>query len=54
MDSFTAEMKAFVKSIQEDTTPLVTGLDGRIPVMIGMAAKKSFLENRPVQLSEIG
>ena len=46
-------MKAFVNSIQEDITPPVTGIDGRIPVVIGMAAKKSYLENRPVKLSEI-
>jgi myo-inositol 2-dehydrogenase / D-chiro-inositol 1-dehydrogenase len=54
MDSFIAEMKDFVQSIQNDTPPPVTGLDGRIPVMIGMAAKKSYLEKRPVLLSEIG
>ena len=53
MESFIAEMKDFVKSIQEDTTPSVTGLDGRIPVVIGMAARKSYLEKRPVLLSEI-
>jgi myo-inositol 2-dehydrogenase/D-chiro-inositol 1-dehydrogenase len=53
-DSFIAEMKDFVKSIQENTTPPVTGLDGRIPVVIGMAAKKSWLEKRPVPVSEIG
>jgi myo-inositol 2-dehydrogenase/D-chiro-inositol 1-dehydrogenase len=53
-ESFIAEMKAFVKSIIEDSQPPVTGNDGRIPVMIGMAAKKSYLENRPVKLSEIG
>jgi myo-inositol 2-dehydrogenase / D-chiro-inositol 1-dehydrogenase len=52
-ESFIAEMRAFVKSIQEDTVPPVTGIDGRIPVIIGMAAKKSYLENRPVKLSEI-
>lgn len=53
MESFVAEMREFVRSIQEDTVPLVTGIDGRIPVVIGMAAKKSYLENRPVKLSEI-
>jgi myo-inositol 2-dehydrogenase/D-chiro-inositol 1-dehydrogenase len=53
MESFTAEMKEFVKSIQENTTPPVTGVDGRIPVVIGMAAKKSYLEHRPVKLNEI-
>jgi len=53
MESFIAEMKEFVQSIRENRAPLVTGLDGRIPVVIGMAAKKSYLEHRPVKLSEI-
>jgi len=51
--SFIAELRAFVQSIQENSSPLVTGIDGRIPVVMGMAAKKSYLENRPVKLSEI-
>jgi myo-inositol 2-dehydrogenase / D-chiro-inositol 1-dehydrogenase len=51
-ESFIAEMRAFVSSIQEDTTPPVTGIDGRIPVVIGMAALKSYQENRPVKLCE--
>ena len=54
MESFIAEMKAFVASVLEDKTPPVTGSDGRTPVVIGMAAKKSYLENRPVKLREIG
>lgn len=53
-ESFVAEMKAFCKSVLENTQPPVSGIDGRIPVVIGMAAKKSYLENRPVKLSEIG
>jgi len=53
MESFIAELKDFVQSIQEDTNPPVVGIDGHIPVVIGMAAKKSYLENRPVKLSEI-
>lgn len=53
MESFIAEMKEFVESVQGNTTPSVTGIDGRIPVVIGMAAKKSYLEHRPVKLSEI-
>jgi myo-inositol 2-dehydrogenase/D-chiro-inositol 1-dehydrogenase len=53
MESFVAEMKEFVQSIQENTIPPVTGMDGRIPVVIGMAAKKSHLEHRPVKVSEI-
>jgi len=39
-------MKEFAQST-------VTSIDGRIPVVIGMAAKKSYLEHRPVRLSEI-
>ena len=53
-DSFVAEMSAFVESIRQDTTPTVTGQDGRIPVVMALAAKKSYQENRPVHLSEIG
>jgi myo-inositol 2-dehydrogenase/D-chiro-inositol 1-dehydrogenase len=53
MGSFVAEMVAFVKSIQEDTPPPVTGLDGRAPVVIGLAAWKSYRDKRPVRLSEI-
>jgi len=54
MESFIAELKDFAQSIREDTTPPVIGMDGRIPVLMGMAAKKSYLENRPVKLREIG
>jgi myo-inositol 2-dehydrogenase/D-chiro-inositol 1-dehydrogenase len=39
MDSFITEMKEFVQSIQEDKTPPVTGIDGRIPVVIGGCQK---------------
>ena len=53
MESFIAEMKEFVQSIQENRAPPVTGIDGRIPVVMGMAAKKSYREHRPVRLSEI-
>lgn len=51
--SFIAEMNAFVESIRQDTTPSVTGQDGRVPVVMALAAKRSCQENRPVRLSEI-
>jgi myo-inositol 2-dehydrogenase/D-chiro-inositol 1-dehydrogenase len=51
--SFITEMREFVVSIQNDSTPPVTGIDGRAPVLIGIAAWKSYKENRPVKLSEI-
>jgi len=52
-DSYIAEMRAFVECIQQDKTPPVTGMDGRIPVVMGYAAQKSYQENRPVRLSEV-
>ncbi len=52
-DSYVAEMKAFMECIQQDKVPPVTGIDGRVPVVMGYAAKKSYEENRPVKLSEI-
>ncbi len=52
--AYAEEMKAFVRSIREDTEPPVTGLDGKIPVVMGLAAWKSLREHRPVDLSEIG
>jgi len=53
-DSYIAEMKAFVESVLLDQDPPVTGIDGRIPVVMGYAAKRSYKENRPVKLSEFG
>lgn len=52
-ESFLAEMKAFVAAVLENKTPPVTGRDGRVAVVMGYAAKKSYAENRPVQLSEV-
>ena len=53
VDSYVAEMQAFVECVVQDTDPPVTGVDGRIPVIMGRAARKSYEENRPVKLSEI-
>jgi myo-inositol 2-dehydrogenase/D-chiro-inositol 1-dehydrogenase len=53
MDAYLAEMKVFFDCIVHDTPPPVTGLDGRIPVVMGLAAWKSYREKRPVKLSEI-
>ncbi len=52
-EAYVAEMRAFVDCILNDTPPPVTGLDGRIPVVMGYAAKKSYEEQRPVKLSEV-
>jgi myo-inositol 2-dehydrogenase/D-chiro-inositol 1-dehydrogenase len=52
-ESYITEMRAFVECVVNDTPPPVTGLDGRIPVVMGYAAQKSYKEKRPVKLSEI-
>jgi myo-inositol 2-dehydrogenase/D-chiro-inositol 1-dehydrogenase len=52
-EAYVAEMKEFVECIRQDVGPSVTGIDGRIPVVMGYAAKKSYRENRPVKLSEV-
>jgi len=52
-ESYMAEMEAFIECVREDRAPPVTGVDGRVPVVMGYAAKRSYRENRPVKLSEI-
>jgi len=53
VDSYVAEMEAFIQCVQLDMEPPVSGLDGRIPVVMGYAAQRSYAENRPVKLSEL-
>jgi myo-inositol 2-dehydrogenase/D-chiro-inositol 1-dehydrogenase len=53
IESYIAEMKAFVECVLGDKTPPVTGLDGRIPVVMGYATQRSYAERRPVRLSEV-
>lgn len=50
MDSFAAELEAFFSSIRNNTDPIVTGIDGLKPVLIGLAAKQSYEEGKPVNL----
>ncbi|MBS1252883.1 MAG: Myo-inositol 2-dehydrogenase [Anaerolineales bacterium] len=52
-EAYVEEMRAFIDCVREDKEPPVTGLDGRIPVVMGYAAQKSYEENRPVKLSEV-
>ena len=53
MDSFIAEMCDFIAAVRGGADTPVNVMDGRKPVVIAMAAKKSLDENRPVKLSEI-
>jgi myo-inositol 2-dehydrogenase/D-chiro-inositol 1-dehydrogenase len=52
-ESYISELHAFASSVLSGKETAVTGLDGRAPVVMGLAAKKSIDENRPVNLSEI-
>ncbi|EGO63012.1 oxidoreductase domain protein [Acetonema longum DSM 6540] len=45
-------MKEFFNSIIHDTDTAVTGIDGLKPVLIGLAANRSYREGRPVKLEE--
>ncbi|MFZ5967551.1 MAG: inositol 2-dehydrogenase [Bacillota bacterium] len=50
MESFVDEMKEFIDAVVNDKEVPVTGIDGLKPVLIGLAAKKSVQEGRPVRL----
>jgi myo-inositol 2-dehydrogenase/D-chiro-inositol 1-dehydrogenase/scyllo-inositol 2-dehydrogenase (NAD+) len=47
------ELEHFVRCIQTDTPPRVSGVDGRWAVAGVLAGTRSFLEERPVRLSEV-
>ena len=51
--AYQSELQAFIDAILEDTSPRVTGEDGRAPVVIGLTAQRSLVENRPIRLDEI-
>ncbi len=51
--AFAAEMNAFINCLVNDTPVPVTGEDGRVSAVMGLAAWKSYGENRPVKLREI-
>jgi len=52
--SYVTEIEAFVDAVLHDKPVPVTGYDGRMALVLGLAAKKSLAEHRPVHLSEIG
>ncbi|KAJ8906560.1 hypothetical protein NDN08_003053 [Rhodosorus marinus] len=47
------EMISFVDAVANDTPTAVTGMDGKIPVVLAFAATKSLQENRTVKVNEI-
>jgi myo-inositol 2-dehydrogenase/D-chiro-inositol 1-dehydrogenase len=52
-ESFVAELTAFIDAVRHDLPVPVTGADGRAPVVLGLAARRSYDENRPVRVDEI-
>ncbi len=52
-ESFLAEMRAFATAVLQNKPTPVTGIDGRMAAVMGLAARKSFDERRPVQLDEV-
>jgi myo-inositol 2-dehydrogenase/D-chiro-inositol 1-dehydrogenase len=52
-ESYITELQAFVKAVREGSPVPVTGIDGRMPVALALAAQKSHDEHRSVRLAEI-
>ena len=53
MQAYAGEIKSFVQAIEQDGDTAVGIIDGLESVRMGLAAKKSLEEHRPVGLSEI-
>src|SRR5580698_4323679 len=52
-ESFALELGAFTAAVLAGKPTPVTGIDGRIPVAMALAARKSYDEHRPVKLTEV-
>ena len=53
MDAYGKEVTEFINAINNDTDTPLGVEDGLKPVLMGLAAKKSVEEHRPVKISEI-
>jgi myo-inositol 2-dehydrogenase / D-chiro-inositol 1-dehydrogenase len=52
-ESFVTELRAFVQAVVLDQPVPVNGIDGRVAVVMALAARKSYDERRPVQLEDV-
>jgi myo-inositol 2-dehydrogenase/D-chiro-inositol 1-dehydrogenase len=52
-EAYVREMQVFVDCVRKDEYPPVTGIDGRLPVVMGKAARLSYERHEPVKLSEV-
>ena len=53
IEAYASEIREFCQDVAEDKPVSVGGRDGLMSIAIGLAAKKSLAEHRPVKLSEI-
>ncbi len=53
-ESYRLELRAFVDAVLDDTPVPVTGADGRIPIVMALAAQQSYADNRPVKIDVNG
>lgn len=51
--SYLRQWASFVASITSGQVPLTSGHDGRAALVLGLAAKRSLLEGRPVRVAEV-
>jgi myo-inositol 2-dehydrogenase/D-chiro-inositol 1-dehydrogenase len=51
---YVEEVRQFIECVRDDKPTPINGQDGRAAVVLGYAAWKSFHENRPVKVNEIG
>jgi myo-inositol 2-dehydrogenase/D-chiro-inositol 1-dehydrogenase len=54
VEAFAAEVESFVAAVSAGQPVPVTGRDGRAALAVGLAAKLSYAEGRPVRVDEIG
>jgi myo-inositol 2-dehydrogenase/D-chiro-inositol 1-dehydrogenase len=54
VEAFAAEIEAFVAAVSGGGPVPVTGHDGRAALAVGLAAKLSYAEGRPVRVAEVG
>lgn len=52
--SYLRQWDAFVAAISTGQMPPTSGQDGRAALVLGLAAKQSLLEHRPVRVTEVG
>ncbi len=53
LPSYVREWQAFVEAVKTGTTPPVSTVDARAPLVIGLAAGRSLREARPVRVDEV-